>query len=59
MNINREDMGSVVLNGFIYAIGGLSHNAYLNTVERYDIANDEWSMVSAFQLKFTRLLPTI
>lgn len=47
MNTRREDMASVVLDGFIYAIGGYNRE-YLPTVERYNIANDRWSRVILF-----------
>ena len=42
MDVNRNYVSAVLLNGCIYAIGGNSGHLRLNTVERYDIAGNQW-----------------
>jgi hypothetical protein len=42
MEINRDCVSAVLLNGSIYAIGGNSGHLRLNSVERYDIASNQW-----------------
>ena len=45
MNIARIFFAAVFYGGFIYVIGGWPHEA-LNTVERYNIVHNQWSLVS-------------
>jgi N-acetylneuraminic acid mutarotase len=44
----RHHMGSAVIGGFIYAIGGQHHHdddlVVQNTVERYDVFGDTWTL---------------
>lgn len=52
MNRRRSGVGVGVLNGFLYALGGIDSPASnpsvcrTETVERYDPATDTWTMVS-------------
>lgn len=52
MNHRRSGVGVGVLNGFLYAIGGHDTPACnpsvcrTETVERYDVATDTWTLVS-------------
>lgn len=46
MHVPREVAGTVVYKNQIYAIGGATVNAVgTATVERFDIANGEWTLV--------------
>ena len=36
-----------VLNGRLYAVGGIVGSAYLSSVERYDEGKDQWEMVAS------------
>ena len=38
----RSELGVAVVNGKIYAIGGINADGYLNTNEEYDPATDTW-----------------
>lgn len=57
MNKRRGGVGLGVCNGHLYALGGHDTPASnpavsrTETVERYDMATDTWTMVS-FPLKF-------
>jgi len=39
----RAGLGVAVVNGKIYAIGGLNNNSYLSTNEEYDPVTDKWT----------------
>jgi N-acetylneuraminic acid mutarotase len=43
MPTRRDGIGTSVVNGKIYAIGGLYVNTILSTVEEYDPATDTWA----------------
>ncbi|KFM57287.1 Kelch-like protein 8, partial [Stegodyphus mimosarum] len=46
MNQCRAGAGVVVLDGFIYVIGGFENNVPLNSVEKYDPDTNKWTFVS-------------
>jgi len=43
----REGLAVAVVNGILYAIGGVFNGTYLSTVEAYDPVTDSWSTKSA------------
>ena len=45
MNVPRFDFAAVCCNGFIYVLGGagISPSRPSNTVEKYDVENNQWS----------------
>jgi hypothetical protein len=43
----RGGLGVAVVNGKIYAIGGLSYTSHLNTNEMYDPATNTWTTMAA------------
>lgn len=47
MSTRRSSVGVVVLDGYLYAVGGYDGVARqcLNSVERYDSQRDEWIQV--------------
>jgi hypothetical protein len=44
MNYARKLHTSIYLNGFVYVFGGYNGNDIFNSVERYDLQNDTWSL---------------
>lgn len=42
----RRGLGLCSMGGPIYAVGGLDDEVFYNTVERYDVNSDIWSVVS-------------
>ncbi|XP_070581175.1 kelch-like protein 3 [Ptychodera flava] len=46
MNTPRLGLGLAAVDGYIYAIGGISDTARQKTVERYDPNEDTWTYVS-------------
>jgi N-acetylneuraminic acid mutarotase len=51
MPTKRAKMGSVLLDGKVYVVGGYDGDKYLNTVEVYDIATDSWTVKNNFPVK--------
>lgn len=47
MNVKRSCLSAVVIEGYIYAIGGHDQGIYLDTAERYDRRTDQWSMIAS------------
>ncbi|XP_047016427.1 kelch-like protein 10 [Ictalurus punctatus] len=47
----RCNVSVCVLDGHIYAMGGVDKIDYLNTVERYEPENDRWSMIAPMHEK--------
>lgn len=47
MGTGRENTQAVHLNGNIYVFGGRLSSSALNTIEVYDIANDQWSNITS------------
>jgi N-acetylneuraminic acid mutarotase len=44
MNVRRSELGAAVIDGKVYAVGGLTvDEVALNTLEIYDPATDQWS----------------
>ena len=46
MNEGRRALAAVAMPDGIYAIGGYNGKDYISSVERYDIIEDNWTMVS-------------
>uniref|UniRef100_A0A7I5E9E4 BTB domain-containing protein n=1 Tax=Haemonchus contortus TaxID=6289 RepID=A0A7I5E9E4_HAECO len=42
LNQERSFASVAVVDGFIYAVGGLGKGKWLNSIERYDPATDQW-----------------
>lgn len=49
----RSELGLVLLDGFIYAVGGWEGTARLDSVERYEIDSNQWSYVAPMKLAVT------
>ena len=47
LNESRADCNTAVINGELYVIGGISHNGYLDSIEKYNDKNDKWEYVTA------------
>ena len=45
MKQERSDCASVVLDGFIYVIGGFDGENFLSSIEKYDPATGSWSTI--------------
>jgi hypothetical protein len=45
MSVVRSTLGSFVLGGSIYAVGGYDGENMLSSMERYSVATDSWSEV--------------
>lgn len=62
MNYRRSGVGVGVLHGFLYALGGHDCPASdprvcrTDTVERYDVATDTWTLVSTFKPNAVEIL---
>jgi hypothetical protein len=41
----RSELGVSLIDGYIYACGGTNGEARLNTIERYSIADNKWTLV--------------
>ena len=46
MNEGRRALAAVAMPDGIYAIGGYNGKDYISTVERYDISEDKWTLIS-------------
>lgn len=46
MGTSRTDCELVSINGNMYAIGGMGNNGYLRTVEKYNVADNAWQMIT-------------
>ena len=47
MNFRRAQVQMVVLDGFIYGLGGMENGGYTSIVERYDPNEHYWSEVDS------------
>lgn len=41
----RSELGLALIDGYIYACGGTDGEARLNSIERYSISENKWSLV--------------
>lgn len=46
----RSELGLALIDGYLYACGGTNGEIRLNTIERYSIADNKWTLVSFFKL---------
>lgn len=53
MNIPRSELGLVLLDGLVYAVGGWEGCSRLESVERYDPKLNVWEFVSPLKLAVT------
>ncbi|XP_063443616.1 kelch-like protein diablo [Mytilus trossulus] len=53
MNIARSELGLVMLDGFMYAIGGWDGNVRLDSVEYYNIETNVWAMIPPMKIALT------
>lgn len=53
MNTPRKDFGISVLNGKLYAVGGLNGTLCLNTAERFDPIAGKWEFIPNMDTKRT------
>lgn len=49
----RSELGLALIDGYLYAVGGTNGEIRLNTIERYSIADNKWTLVC---LKFNKYL---
>ena len=42
----RSELGLALIDGYIYACGGSNGEARLNSIERYSITDNKWTLVS-------------
>lgn len=45
MLTRRSELGLALIDGYIYACGGTHGEARLNTIERYSISENKWTLV--------------
>jgi hypothetical protein len=41
----RSELGLALIDGYLYACGGTNGDVRLNTIERYSIADNKWTLV--------------
>jgi len=41
----RSELGLALIDGYIYAVGGSNGETRLNSIERYSINENKWSLV--------------
>jgi N-acetylneuraminic acid mutarotase len=51
----RQGLTIDVIDGILYAVGGLGSNGTLNTVEAYDPATDTWTTMASMPTARTSL----
>ncbi|CAF1499619.1 unnamed protein product [Rotaria magnacalcarata] len=49
----RSELGLALIDGYIYACGGTNGEVRLNTIERYSIADNKWTLVASMQIGMT------
>jgi hypothetical protein len=54
MSVARTALGSFVLGGSIYAVGGFDGENSLSSLERYSVASNSWSEVDGGELGTAR-----
>jgi hypothetical protein len=54
MSVARTALGSFVLGGSIYAVGGFDGENSLSSLERYSVASNSWSEVDDGELGSAR-----
>ena len=45
MNTKRSDFALIYFQDKIWAVGGFSNNTHLDTLETYDLVENEWTTV--------------
>lgn len=53
MNVCRSELGLVMLDGCVYAVGGWEGRSRLDSVERYDPESNSWEMVPPLKMAVT------
>lgn len=53
MLTSRSELGLALIDGYIYACGGSNGESRLNTIERYSINENKWSLVATMQVGVT------
>lgn len=53
MNVARSELGLVMLDGYMYAIGGWDGNVRLDSVEYYNIDTNMWTIVPPMKMALT------
>ena len=51
MLIRRKQLGCVVHQNYIYAVGGRDDLAELSSAERYDVQNNRWELIVPMKSK--------
>jgi hypothetical protein len=54
MSIARSMLGSFVMGGSIYAVGGSDGEKWLSSMERYSMGSDSWSEVPGGEMGTAR-----
>ncbi|CAF0742067.1 unnamed protein product [Rotaria sordida] len=49
----RSELGLALIDGYIYACGGTNGEVRLNTIERYSIADNKWTLIASMQIGMT------
>lgn len=53
MNVSRSELGLVMLDGYVYAVGGWDGHSRLDSVERYDPSTNTWQEVPPLKMAVT------
>ncbi|CAG0879520.1 unnamed protein product, partial [Darwinula stevensoni] len=53
MNVPRSELGLVMVDGMVYAVGGWEGSTRLETAECYDPATNTWSFIAPMKLAVT------
>ena len=51
MNCARRSFAVAVLNGFVYAIGGINGGTYYDSVEKYCLRSNKWVFVHSMSVE--------
>ncbi|CAF1122481.1 unnamed protein product [Adineta steineri] len=49
----RSELGLALIDGYIYACGGSNGDVRLNSIERYSIADNKWTLIASMQVGMT------
>ncbi|CAF2802313.1 unnamed protein product [Rotaria sp. Silwood2] len=49
----RSELGLALIDGYIYACGGTNGEVRLNTIERYSITDNKWTLIASMQIGMT------
>lgn len=55
MNYARENHTCIYYNGYVYVFGGDNGNTALDSIEKYDVASDNWEIVGSLPRPVTGL----